>query len=125
MSNILGYSIFILSKNIFASWRKHPSHTGFMAGHSDSETAVMYISCSICGDFGPICYICECFRDLDTHNYATSGGMLQKKALLWNFLNLNFFIYNNYISFSYTLLFTHYHELQTLSCCILPTWAVE
>jgi hypothetical protein len=78
MSNILGYSIFILSKNYIRSWRKHPSQIGFITGHSDSETVVMYVSCSICGDFGPICYICECFRDLATNNPATFGGMLQK-----------------------------------------------
>lgn len=72
---------------------KHPSQIGFMAGHGGDKTYdiiqirdypettifVMYISCFICGDFGPICYICECFRDLETHNSATASGMPQKK----------------------------------------------
>jgi hypothetical protein len=70
-----------------------PSQIGFMAGHGGDKTHdilqirdypettvfVMYVPCPICGDVGPICYICECFRDLETHNSATAGGMLQKK----------------------------------------------
>jgi hypothetical protein len=86
-------TIYDLRHKIAPIIHRHPSQIGFMAGHGGDKTYdifhirdypettvfVMYISCSICGDFGPICYICECFRDLATNNPATAGVMLQKK----------------------------------------------